>query len=396
MQQPQIVIVGAGIVGLATAFSLLKQGMTRVTVLEQASVDHMKAASHGPSRLLRFEYGADALYSEMVRLSLQLWKNLERSTGRTLYTPTGVLVLGNEDDKETKESYCTLQQLGYPLESLTRPACMQRYPQFNTQGYDLFIYNSNGGILHASACLRTLQKYILELGGTILERQRVTHVIGATSARPLRLSCGDDEVTADRVVLTSGPWVHTLLGELCLPIRLTRQYLLYFANLPVSTFGLHAFPSFMAGDLYGFPILKSNSTPSAGWLKAASHTFGPSTDPDEPAKIDEHVIEQTTRSLCERIPALHDAELAHIDSCIYDVSPDEHFILDYHPADARIIFAACRATASSSASCWENYSAAWCAKHSRLCHWKASASPALQRNGGHRQIPWPKRKRDRN
>ena len=39
------------------------------------------------------------------------------------------------------------------------------------------------------------------------------------------------------------------------------------------------------------------------------------------------------------LPALRDAPVARIDSCIYDVSPDEHFILDRLPDDPRIVIA---------------------------------------------------------
>jgi len=35
-----IIIVGAGIIGLSTAYALLSHGMRRVTVLEQEAVDH--------------------------------------------------------------------------------------------------------------------------------------------------------------------------------------------------------------------------------------------------------------------------------------------------------------------------------------------------------------------
>ena len=42
MYQQRIVIVGAGIVGLSTAYALLKQGMEHVTVLEQEAVDHRR------------------------------------------------------------------------------------------------------------------------------------------------------------------------------------------------------------------------------------------------------------------------------------------------------------------------------------------------------------------
>jgi monomeric sarcosine oxidase len=334
--QQGIVIVGAGIVGLSTAYALLSQGMQHVTVLEQEAVDHRRCSSHGSSRLLRFEYGTDSFYTSMVRLSLKRWRNLEQLSRRTLYTPTGLLVLGTENDNFTQPGFQAVQASGLPIERLSREDCRLRFPQFDTQPYDTFTYNHEGGILHASTCLLTLRDLVLDLGGEIYETCRVTHIISDGQQRPvrLRLSYGN-EISTDRVVLATGSWVHRLLADLRLPVRLTRQYLLYFAGLPFSLFSLGTFPVFISRDLYGFPIHQGCN----GWLKAASHKFGPPVDPDEVSLPDQGIIAQITGQLSELLPTLHHAELARIDSCIYDVTPDEDFILDHLPHDPRIIFA---------------------------------------------------------
>ncbi len=326
--------------GLSTAYALLKQGQKRVTVLEQATVDHERAASHGPTRLLRFEYGNDLLYSQMVGLSLQHWKKLEKTAQRTLYAPTGLLVLGAAHDPYPLSSYTMLRDLGYMPEKLTRRTCQQRFPQFYLQDYDQFIYNREAGMLHASLCLLTLKECIQDMGGIILEQHQVRQIHYNTSTQPLRLYlAGGDVLSADRLVLAAGPWIHRLLGELHLPIRLTRQYLLYFAQLADTRFSRCTFPAFIAGDLYGFPMYNAYNAQGSGWLKAASHTFGPTVDPDAFPTVDERVINLVREQLQGLLPDLEDAELAHVDSCIYDVSPDEHFILDHHPEDARIVFA---------------------------------------------------------
>src|SRR5437588_4364699 len=150
VRQQRIVIVGAGIVGLSTAYALLSEGMRHVIVLEQEAVDHQRASSHGPSRLLRFEYGSDAFYSSMVRLSLNRWKSLQQLTCRNLYSQTGVLVLGREDDNFAESSYQVLRRLGSPIEHLSEWACRQRFPQFATHPYYTLTFNTEGGVLHAS------------------------------------------------------------------------------------------------------------------------------------------------------------------------------------------------------------------------------------------------------
>ena len=55
--------------------------------------------------------------------------------------------------------------------------------------------------------------------------------------------------------------------------------------------------------------------------------------------VDERVITQVKRKLCDLLPELTRAKLARVDSCMYDVSPDGHFILDYHPDDPHIVLA---------------------------------------------------------
>jgi len=335
VHQPQIIIVGAGVVGLSTAYALLKMGMGKVRVLEQAMVNHDRAASASLSRLLRFEYGADLLYPRMVRLSLELWRELEQRTQRRLYTPTGILSLGMAGD-DTLRAHEIVCDLGLQSECLSASACRQRFPQFEPGAYETLTCNTQGGILHASACLLALKQIVLDLGGQITETCQVTRVVPAEPGRTLYLQLSSGEkLSAERIVIASGPWVHRLLGGLQLPVRLTRQYLLYFSGLAPSAFGVGVFPAFMERYLYGFPIHRG----SHWWLKAASHEFGRSVDPDGGVQLEERVIARTQHALCELLPALRAARLAHIEACIYDVSPDEDFILDFLPGEPRVVFA---------------------------------------------------------
>ena len=343
VRHQQVIIVGAGIVGLSTAYALLSQGVKHVTVLEQETVDHRRAASHGISRLLRFEYGPDLFYSQMVHLSLSRWKQLERLSRRTLYTQTGLLILGMEGDNFTQPSFHAMRKLDMPAERLIRQHCEQRFPQFASHLNDIITYNTEAGILHASTCLHTLKDVITDLGGRIEEGCRVTQIANDNLLRPVRLQTSTgNELSADRVVLAVGSWVHRLLADLHLPVRLTRQYLLYFAGVPVSSFGVNTFPAFMTHDnLYGFPIHNSASRGYGPyWLKAASHTFGTPVGPDDVLPAEEWVIDRITKRLRDLLPALRQAELAHVDSCMYDVTPDEDFILDCLPHDPRVVFAA--------------------------------------------------------
>lgn len=334
--QQHITIIGAGIVGLSAAYVLLKQGNRSVTLLEQAAVDHAGGTSHGFSRLLRFEYGADPLYSRMVQLSLERWKQLEAVSGRALYTPSGVLVVGSREDGFTCASYKVARELRLPIDYLTEKECSRRFPQFAVQEHNAITYNAEGGILHASSCLQTLRDLVLAMGGEIVEASRVTRVLYGDARHPLQLALASGQVmTTDRVLVATGPWLHRLLPEVELPVCITRQYLLYFAGLPVASYAAGAFPAFLASNLYGFPIHQGCN----GWVKAASHDFGYTVSPDDRTPPDEAIIARIRGQLAAVLPALRHAPLARIDSCVYDVSPDEHFILDRLPFDPRVVLA---------------------------------------------------------
>src|SRR5205085_2232106 len=160
-----------------------------------------------------------------------------------------------EGDGFTQSSHHILREMDLPTERLSKQHCKERFPQFAVHNDDIITYNSEAGILHASTCLQTLRELIRDLGGNIYESCRVTHLSNENQSRPVSIFTSTGyELSAERVVLATGPWVHRLLADLALPVRMTRQYLLYFAGLPVTTYGVNAFPAFMVDDLYGFPI----------------------------------------------------------------------------------------------------------------------------------------------
>ena len=235
----------------------------------------------------------------------------------------------------TKSSYHVVCGMGLPVELLSEILWIA-LSQFNTRPYNLCMYNHEAGILHASTSLQTLRDMVLDMGGEIYKSCRVNRITNDSPLRPIRLHLSlGQEIVADRVVLATGSWVHRLLSHVYLPVRMTRQYLLYFSGLPISDYGTGTFPSFMAGDVYGFPIHQGCN----GWVKATSHAFGAPTDPDTVTPQDDQVISTICKQIRELLPALNDAQIARVNSCMYDVSPDEDFILDRLPSDPRVIIA---------------------------------------------------------
>lgn len=334
MTQRQILVVGGGVNGLAAACALAAQPGVAVTVLERATIGHAWSSSHGLSRAIRHEYGPDAIYTRMVKRSLPAWADLAAETGRHLYSEAGVLTLGQLDDGHTLPGYDVMRAEGLPVKRLTPDECRQRFPQFTPNDDAAITYNPLGGMLHADACLAALVDRLRARGGTIREGARVTRVAPQGAGGRVWLADGS-VLTADRVVVTAGPWVNEVLGDLQLPIRATRQQVCYLAGLPAEQFGVGHFPVFLVGMLfYGFPLIGDS------WFKVASHRLGATVDPNQPYEIEPAEVASVRAFLRRTIPAATEAELVSTDRCMYDMSPDEHLILDHHPGGAGVIIGA--------------------------------------------------------
>jgi monomeric sarcosine oxidase len=301
-------------------------------VLEQASVGHAWASSHGLTRAIRHEYGPLALYTRMVARSLTLWDDLARETGRQLYTETGILTLGQRDDGQTLAGFEVMLGEGLPVERLSPEQCAQRFPQFQPEGYSAITWNPTGGMLHASDCLLALQERLAARGGRLREDARIVRIEPTSAGAHVWLADGAT-LEADRVIVTAGPWAPGLLAGLAqLPVRATRQQVCYLAGADPSAFAVGAFPVFLAEmACYGFPLQ------GPGWLKVASHVTGAAVDPDAGYEVDQAEVASVRAFLRQVIPAAATLELALVDRCMYDMTPDEDFILDHVPAAPNII-----------------------------------------------------------
>src|SRR5437870_6221689 len=87
-----VIVVGAGINGIATAIELRKRGH-KVILLDPGPLPHPLAASTDISKAIRAAYGADEDYTALAERSTELWREWNREFVSPSYHEVGFLFL---------------------------------------------------------------------------------------------------------------------------------------------------------------------------------------------------------------------------------------------------------------------------------------------------------------
>ncbi len=334
-KKPHIVVVGAGAFGGWTALNLLRRG-AQVTLLDAWGPGNARASSGGETRVIRATYGPRGIYTRMAARALALWKENERRWHRQLYHGIGVLWLVESDEQYEKAALPLLRDAGVAFEELTGAETARRYPQINCERVRWAIFEKNGGYLTARrACAAVLEGFLAE-GGEYRQLAVQGPVQPASGELPSVTLSDGSRLTADRFVFACGPWLGSLFPDVIGDrVRATRQEVFFFGPPPGDRrFTEEALPVWADHGtrfMYGIPGNEWRG------FKVADDTRGPVFDPTTGERVPSPEALQTARDyLAFRFPGLAGAPLVESRVCQYEESPDEHFIIDRHPAAGNI------------------------------------------------------------
>jgi sarcosine oxidase len=306
------VVVGAGVMGAATARGLARAGH-QVVLLERFELGHARGSSHGRSRIFRFSY-QDPMYARMAQQALPLWRELEEEAGQELLRTTGGIDLGPAVDGHAR----ALHACGAAFELLGGEELVERFPALNVPPEDRALFQPDAGVVLADRAVAALIASAVDHGTDVRER---TQVLGLTTREQgVEVSTPAETLRARVVVVTAGAWARGLLSGsgIDIPTRPTRETVAYFS---LQDDGLPTLVEWGSPAGYALP------SPGQG-IKAGEHGAGPEIDPDaEPAGPSQASVDRLRAWVRERFPAA-DPEPHHAETCLYTNTPDESFILD--------------------------------------------------------------------
>ncbi|MBM7069485.1 FAD-binding oxidoreductase [Actibacterium sp. 188UL27-1] len=220
-----VLVIGAGINGLSTAYWLTKSGLS-VTVVERGRVPCPTASSSDHHRLIRPLYGDARGYTARIPAAYEAWRAMWSDLGpeARYYAETGMLALCQERGDYTDQSRATMDALGQPYEQIDSTAALDKRFPFLEPSNVAYGLLSEGGALMADVILTDLAAWLRRQGVSILEMSPVTQVdpVKATAT----LTSGE-VLSAGQIIVAAGIGLPHLTPWLEVPLLFRRTVILY-------------------------------------------------------------------------------------------------------------------------------------------------------------------------
>lgn len=329
-----VAVAGLGAMGSATAFHLARRG-ARVIGFDRHAPPHTMGSSHGRSRIIREAYFEDPLYVPLVQRAYEGWAELEALTGKKLLTPTGGLMIGPPESDVVRGARASAERHGLPFEQLTGAELRNRASAFHAPADHIAIWEPNAGVLAPEAAVGAHLDQARKHGAVLHDDEPVLRWRPIRGGVAVETAAGTYE--AERLVISAGAWATELLADLALPLTIERNVQFWFDPVDPAEMQPDRFPIFIheyAPGLvwYGFPDIGDGA-------KLALHHQGEKSAIDAVRRTVEPNEVDAVRPLVERLIPAANGRLLDSAVCLYTNTPDNHFILDTHPAHPAVFVA---------------------------------------------------------
>jgi glycine/D-amino acid oxidase-like deaminating enzyme len=342
-----IVIVGAGLFGVAAARELRARGWS-VDVIDPGPVPRPSAASTDVSKVVRMDYGADEFHTRFAAAALAGWDDWNARWDPPLYHQDGFLLLAADRMRPggfEHDSMRTLASLGHSVLRVERGFGVERdymprhaFPAWSSATYPDGYFNARAGWAESGKVVARLAADLRTSGAHLREGQQFAHLLeSAGRVAGVRTSDGE-EIRGDAVVIAAGAWTPSLLPELSDVMWTTGQPVVHFDAGTSARWRAPLFPVW-AADIartgwYGFPALDD------GTLKIGHHGTGRRVDPDGDRRVLPSEVERFREFLRRNLPELADAPVRATRLCLYCDTFDGDFWIDRDPARPGLVVAA--------------------------------------------------------
>jgi glycine/D-amino acid oxidase-like deaminating enzyme len=214
-----VLVIGAGVHGLATAWHLAEQG-ERVVVVDKTGV--AAGASGIACGVVRNNYFQPAM-CELMAACVEVW---ESDPETFHYHGSGYFALGPpSQESDLVEVFERQQQIGYPSElhvgeEEVNQHMRSLYPDWRATGITVCLHEHAGGYAFNRESMFGLADKARAAGAEIITGVEVTGFESDASGAVTKVTTSDGDIAVDQVVVAVGPWIAKLWEKLGLPDRI--------------------------------------------------------------------------------------------------------------------------------------------------------------------------------
>lgn len=288
----------------------------------------------------------------LLQRSFELWKELDASyftkkecdgvvNAKGLFHLCGGVMIGQPETEVVAGTLQSVAEHNLPAQTLDREAMAAKYPAFKLQPGEVGVCENNAGYLVPELCIEMNLNIARENGAELHFLEELISFEEVSDSGSIRVITNLGVYCCQKLIITAGAWtatppLKTQLPVLSPPLQVVRRVLLWFQPDPGSEELFRNLPIYIwdtgaDGQFYGFP----DAGDCNGAVKVAYHFADLDDAVSRPEDLNRHVSEDEIESLRSvlktRIPQLSHGKCEHSETCMYTMTADGHFIIDFHP-----------------------------------------------------------------
>ncbi|HTI10769.1 MAG TPA: FAD-dependent oxidoreductase [Puia sp.] len=355
-----VIVLGLGANGSSALYHLSKTHQ-KVAGIDRYAPPHSFGSSHGQSRIIRQAYYENPVYVPFIRAAARCWQEIEEVSGEKLFLKTGGLMLGAEDAAVVRGARLSAEVHGIDYEYLDYADLRSRCPAFKAEAGTVGLLEKEAGVLFPEKCITAMLEQAQKNGAELYCNEAVIKIKAGHDA--IHLTTPKGNYVTEKLIISAGAWVGELVAGMTgeagstaggtgstageagapagfhLPLTVARQPIYWFTNrnkqqqaaLLPDQMPVYIWEYRPGRMFYGFPDLGEG-------IKIGYHHTGRAIRPDELEQtVSREEIDDMKNIAAKYLnmePVFHQASV-----CMYTNTPDEDFIIDYHPVYKNILIA---------------------------------------------------------
>jgi glycine/D-amino acid oxidase-like deaminating enzyme len=325
---PSVVIVGAGIMGLCSAWALSRRGHV-VTMIEQGPIPNPLGSSYDEHRIIRHAYGAMHGYARLMPDAFAAWHLLWTDLGHDQLEALPATYCLRMTSEWYDDVSASLSALDIPYRDIPLDTVAANLPMLRRDGLLRVVETQGAGLLFARRIVDDLVRYLPTRGVELVPHT----AIDAVDAERAIVRSGSRSWSGDRLLIAAGAWLPRLLGGLPEEPRPSLQTVVYLeppsylaAVWRVAPLLLNRLPT-RSGGVYILPPRRGTR------LKLGDYSHNFEGDPRAPRQADSKHVERVLEAGGLALADFDRYRLIEAKACFYTATRDERFAL--RPLGAR-------------------------------------------------------------